>query len=226
MFQYMVRVELLSDMIFGSGETIPGFLDCEVLYDEYGLPYFKGKTHKGKLREEFEHICNCLRKRILDRNEESSEKDWLARMTDKLFGREGHFTYQTLKFSDLEVSEELKQIIGAMVDDKENNIFKEDVLTSLTSVHYFTSINDKGVAEKGTLRKMRVINKGLTMYGSIYTPEELLPEEEAVLSAAIASLKHLGTMETRGKGHVSCGLLKNGEDITKKSVKRLSEVKV
>lgn len=37
-----IRMELLSDAIFGNGMSIPGGEDISVLKDAQGFPYFKG----------------------------------------------------------------------------------------------------------------------------------------------------------------------------------------
>ena len=52
-----VTMELLSDTIFGSGFSVPGGEDISVCTDDAGLPYLKGSTFKGLLRESLE---NCL----------------------------------------------------------------------------------------------------------------------------------------------------------------------
>ena len=62
MIEYTLKIELLSDMIFGSGMATPGSVDLEVLHDSYGIPYMKGKTIKGKLREEVRNITRWINK--------------------------------------------------------------------------------------------------------------------------------------------------------------------
>ena len=50
MDKYQIKIELQSETILGSGESVAGYIDLDVLHDEVGLPYFKGKTLKGRLR--------------------------------------------------------------------------------------------------------------------------------------------------------------------------------
>lgn len=45
--ELQVRLELLSDTIFGSGHSIPGGEDIAVCQDENGYPYLKGTTFKA-----------------------------------------------------------------------------------------------------------------------------------------------------------------------------------
>lgn len=49
-----IRMQLLSDAIFGNGMSVPGGEDLSVLTDEYGFPYYKGGTFKGVFREALE----------------------------------------------------------------------------------------------------------------------------------------------------------------------------
>ena len=56
----LLKVELLSEAAFGSGNAVPGVVDEEVLHDPGRVPYMKGKTVKGKLKEEFAHLLWCL----------------------------------------------------------------------------------------------------------------------------------------------------------------------
>ena len=41
-----IKMELLSDTIFGNGMSVPGGEDISVLHDKHGFPYFKGTTLK------------------------------------------------------------------------------------------------------------------------------------------------------------------------------------
>lgn len=50
-----VRIELLEDAFWGSGESIPGAEDSSILMDEHGFPYLRGTTFRGVLREEMEN---------------------------------------------------------------------------------------------------------------------------------------------------------------------------
>ena len=47
-----IKMELLSDVIFGNGMSVPGGEDISVLCDSNGFPYYKGGTLKGIFREE------------------------------------------------------------------------------------------------------------------------------------------------------------------------------
>ena len=49
-----VRMELLSDTLFGSGFSLSGGADLSAKRDEEGFPYVSGTTFKGLLREGLE----------------------------------------------------------------------------------------------------------------------------------------------------------------------------
>ena len=61
MDKWKIEIELMSEAIFGSGQAVPGYLDLDILHDEYGIPYFKGKTFKGKLREELQAVADNIK---------------------------------------------------------------------------------------------------------------------------------------------------------------------
>ena len=46
-----LEIELLSDLCAASGEVHNSLIDCDVTYDEYGIPYIPAKRLKGCIRE-------------------------------------------------------------------------------------------------------------------------------------------------------------------------------
>lgn len=206
MDKYNIEIELKSETILGSGESVPGSVDLEVLYDDYGLPYLKGKTLKGRLREEAENITR------LD-NKTFNKKD-----IDELFGYEDKNEFNKIIFFDATVSENIKNAIN------DSTIGKEDIFNALTDTRIFTSIGKDGVALDNTLRQIRVINKGLILNAKINVVSELSEKEEILLALSVASLKHIGLMCNRGKGNVVCVLYKNGKEILNDSIKKYKGV--
>lgn len=195
MSNYNIEIELKSETILGSGESVPGSVDLEVLYDKYGLPYFKGKTLKGRLREEAENIVR------LD-NKTFSQND-----IDELFGYEDKNDFNKIIFFNATVGETIQKAVAS------SSIGRDEIFKALTDIRSFTSIGNGGVAEKGTLRQMRVINKGLILNADINIVSALSSNEEILLALSVASLKHIGLMCNRGKGNVKCVLYKDGKEI-------------
>lgn len=181
-----IKMQLLSDTIFGNGVSIPGGEDMSVLCDENGFPYYKGSTFKGIFREEIERYLFWTEKKEID--------------IDDLLGKEGDDTITNSKklvFSDFVLSEGVKKAILKEVGEN-----KEKVCDSLTNLRTFTSIDeDTYIAKEGSLRMARCVNKGLIFYSEIMCDEsnvKLCEDIENVLK----SIKWLGTMRNRGFGQV------------------------
>ena len=68
-----VKMELLSDAIFGSGFSVPGGEDIAVCRDENGYPFLKGSTLKGLLRESLENIAAWTERKCLIKNDRNGE---------------------------------------------------------------------------------------------------------------------------------------------------------
>ncbi|MCI2779026.1 RAMP superfamily CRISPR-associated protein [Clostridium perfringens] len=201
---FQIKMELLSESIFGCGEN-SGFIDNEILKDELGLPYLNGKTFKGNLREEMKSLAQFL---------DGGEGEY-TKIFEKLMGVEFDFNFETLKFSDCIISPNLREIIKEAISNKELN--SEEVLESLTEVRSFTRI-ENGVAQDGSLRSSRVIKKGLILYCNLESIKELNKKELGILACSLRSLQSIGMMRSRGKGEVKCSLYKNGKDITEEAI--------
>ena len=55
---FSLRMELLSDAIFGAGFSVPGGEDISVYTDEKGYPFFKASSLKGLLRESLANLLS------------------------------------------------------------------------------------------------------------------------------------------------------------------------
>ena len=88
-----VRLELLSDTIWGSGYSIPGGEDIAVRQDDLGYPCLGGSTLKGLLRESLENLLTWT-------GEDPAAADRLlgaAGFAGTADGRRLHFTPLTLE---------------------------------------------------------------------------------------------------------------------------------
>lgn len=227
MEKYILKIELLSDAIFSGGESIVSVSDIDVLYDDYKIPYYKGKSIKGNIREAADIIVENQKEydnELANKNEE---------IIITLFGKKYHksgdvneFKYKDdqiqgiLKFENLSLDENIKQNLKYLVDKGE--IKKEEILNSLTDIRYATKINRKtGTAQNTSLRSMRVLNKDIVFYANIYSDRKLKEEELGLLICAVKSTRHLGTLRSRGKGEVKCTLLSSKGDFSDKEVEKL-----
>lgn len=203
MEKILVEIELLSDTIFGSGNAVPGDVDVDVLMDEDGFPYFKGKTFKGKLREEANNIVYW------------SGNDKLKSAVKKLFGEADWDDFRLydgkLCFGDFALSNGIKNILKSKL--KNESIGRQELIDALTIERSFTQMED-GVAKDKSLRTARAIRKGLSFYGEVVSLGPLDEYGKAILAGATGMLKYLGTMETRGFGQVEIDLFRDGKSVS------------
>jgi len=179
-----IKMSLLSDTIFGNGNSIPGEEDIAVLTDEYGFPYYKGGTFKGVFREELEHFLD------LTGDENGNKK------IERLLGVNGNndFTGQ-LFFSDLKLS----PAVRAKVLEETGRSAFSDVRDSFTNLRTFTAIDENGVVKNGSLRLARCVDKGLVFYGEI---DNVSDEDSQLIMDVLGMIKWIGTLRNRGFGKV------------------------
>ena len=137
-----VRMELLSDAIFGSGFNIPGGEDIAVQQDRQGWPYMKGSTFKGLLRESLENLL------VWEGGDAATLYDLMGKPGwDNPGGpRRIHLTELTLEDRPLSPEE-------------------------CYSTRTFTSL-DGGVVKTDTLRTASCIRQGLIFSGWLYCQPE------------------------------------------------------
>ena len=189
MKEYVVKIKTLADFMPGSGESVPGLVDSDSRFDECGLPYMSAKAFKGHVREQMENLVrwqslNINPDTLLGASDINSEK------------KPGK-----LKFTDVCVSEPVRTVIYEKTEN--GQICREDVIDAITSIYAFTKIDENGVAEDHTLRRVRMVNSGIELYTSIFA-EDLTPEEEKLLEDTIKAIQHIGSYKSKGKGVVSC----------------------
>ncbi|HHV29771.1 MAG TPA: hypothetical protein GXX73_09305 [Clostridium sp.] len=220
MEEYILKIELLTDAIFGSGNSLPGFIDADVLHDKYGFLYINGKTLKGKLGEMASVFVNMIKQ--MDEYTEMAEI--FRKKKEELFGVAEKYNHSKLKFSDCELAKSIKEYYEYNM--KDSDIKPEEILESLTHVETQTSINyNSGIAKKNSLRNYRVINRGIIFYSYIHSPKKLDDEDKILLASACSLLRHLGSNETKGKGEVKVSLWFKEKEVTHEYI-RLLEKKV
>lgn len=188
-----IRMQLMSDVVFGSGESIPGGEDISILTDENGFPYYKGGTFKGIFREE---LANYLAWVMPEQREINTE-------TARLLGIAGDDNTKNsdkLIFSDFTLSGYVKQKILAEIGMKE----KYKVLNALSHIRTFTALDSDGIVKEGSLRQCRCVNKGLNFYSEI----SCSPEDEQLVENVLSMIKWVGTMRNRGFGKVKLTVIR------------------
>lgn len=182
-----IKMQLLSDAVFGNGMSIPGGEDVSVLCDEHGFPYYKGGTFKGIFREELERYLSWT---ITDEEETRG-------VVTELLGKSGDnniLNQSKLVFSDFQLSDYVKKTIIEEIGANDT----EAVKNALSHIRTFTSIAEDGTTKKGTLRSCRCVNKGLIFYSEVKCQEE----DTAMIKEVLSLIKWLGSMRNRGFGKV------------------------
>jgi CRISPR-associated protein Csx10 len=198
MNKYKIRITCLEDIMPGSGESVPGIIDNDILLDEDGLPYMHAKAFKGHLREQME---------LLKFNDaptaENGECCYPGVKVDVLLGGRNIDAAESgkLKLSDIHLSEEVRSCVAEQL--RLRQLTKEELLDSLTVVRRFTRINEDGVADDGSLRTARLVIGGLVFETYLYA-EELTEAEKRFVRDAVKAIQHIGTYKSKGKGTVRC----------------------
>lgn len=140
-----VEMELLSDAVFGSGYSIPGGEDVAVCRDDRGLPYVRGATWKGLLRDSLEDLTHWGEGSRADLEALFGAEGW----TGLTSGRRVQLTALVLREAPAEAEE-------------------------CFDLRAFTSL-EGGVAKGGTLRTVSCVRAGLTFTGELRCAQEDLP---------------------------------------------------
>ena len=178
-----VEMELLSDVIFGSGYSIPGGEDVALCQDDEGWPYLKGSAFKGLLRESLTNYLVWTG---------GAESDLTALLGNRRGGWSGDVESEwngtdsgcKVHLTPLTLSGEEKE--------RMNNAPGECGL-----IRAFTSL-ENGTVRPGTLRQARCARQGLRFTGELYCA----PEDVELLQKALMGIRWAGTMRSRGFGEV------------------------
>ncbi len=195
MIDYTLEIELLSDTAFGMGAGISGLLDTEIQHDERGLPTLSGRAIKGLLVNECSEILYAL-------NDDQRERWEGAALS--LFGKRGEMLDDLagVFIADATIAPDLAAVLHAG-----EGISSESILNSLTDIRRQTAMNEKGAPEDESLRAMRVLLRGLTLYASLtFSSDNPGKDEKALLAACVLSLRRAGLSRNRGKGKISARL--------------------
>ncbi|MEE0348645.1 MAG: RAMP superfamily CRISPR-associated protein [Lachnospiraceae bacterium] len=182
-----LKMELLSDVVFGNGMSIPGGEDISILCDGFGFPYYKGGTMKGIFREELIRYLNWT----------MDDTVAIEQKVNCLLGKSGDAGLtetEKIIFSDFQLSENVKRKMLEEIGEQNPQI----ITNSLSHIRTFTKLSEDGMTEHGSLRNLRCINKGLYFYSDVICP----PEEEKLVLEVLQMIKWIGSMRNRGFGKV------------------------
>lgn len=194
-----LKIKLLSDSMAGSGEGIPGIVDGDIQYDEFGIPHISSKRIKGILRESAQEILDIGR---------TTEEEIRA-----IFGVSGEFHDYSLKLSNgyLQNNNLFREFLKSARDQNISNFFSPSlVLEYYTYLRTQTSVDRKtGSAKENSLRTMRVLRKGLEFYFEIEFPTE----HQDLMENICRVTRRFGMNRTRGLGEIQVDLEDNDVEI-------------
>ena len=191
-----VTIKILSPIHLGSGQADVN-LDAEIVHDALGFPYFPAKRFKGLLYESAVEISEMLELSGL------GAKDLLL---EKIFHRHSTSDVQLIVpnfyIRPLAKYEKICAEWKSLQENYRGIFTASDVLNSFTSLRYQTKLTG-GVAEKGSLRNLRVLDAGTEFFGRITL---LRPDAEIInlLALAMKNLSCAGTKRNRGFGQIKC----------------------
>ncbi len=220
MITYTLCLHLISDTTFGRGDGIAGSLDREVEHDKHGLPYLRGRTLKGLLAEEVDNTVFSLYQ-ISQNSKQQFDYSAVRAARHALFGRPGSGLTNSgaLHISNAQLPENIRSVVA------QSNLNREQVLRSLTRVRRQTAIDRSGIANSGSLRSMRVINRETPMEATVSIPTELSDWQFALLAAGVLALRRGGTGRNRGRGKLRADLLDtNGKSVIATGYARLGKL--
>lgn len=179
----ILRITLSSNAIItnGNGDAL---IDLDSDYNEYGLPYISAKRLKGMLKDSANELV-------------SMGQDINAL---RLFGDENN--EGIIKLSDARLQD--YEILEKLSNDFKPDLFKNSFSVVLSQ----TSLEEHGVAKKGSLRRFRAYDKGLVFESEIEENVEFLKDLELIC----LNLRYIGHKRTRGFGKVKCELIDSQND--------------
>ncbi len=167
-----IKMRLVSDAVFGNGVSVPGGEDISVHHDEMGFPCYPGSAWKGVFREELENYLSWT-----DREKNVEE------------------IMNGISCSEFALSDFVKKKVLA---EAEGEDIWQEILEMFTYLRMFTAIGEDDKGKDGSLRTCRCLIRGLVFYGTV----ECVPACEKLVREVLPGIRFIGTMRTRGMGHV------------------------
>ncbi len=216
MQKYKIQLELTSPCLPGAGEGWGSIIDTDLVFDSFGLPYFPARRLKGALKESAIEVVEIMQYADISYFNQDIVK--------YVFGIPGDIKGGKVHFSNLYLPQYDKVSAWCRWALQEyNNILSPEVIISvLTEIRQQTSINKNGIAEDYSLRTMRALKAGMFFEGEVY----FLNKDDEVtdlMALSCENLRRIGTMRNRGFGSVNCALLTENQNIFEKTISKLEK---
>ena len=182
-----IRVELLSDTCFSSGEVYNSAVDTDVFRDENGIPVIGGKRLKGCIREAAEEL-----------------RDWGYMIdVEGIFGSK-YDRNSAIHISDARPEQYDQYISELSMRNDPMLVHPSRVLDAFTYIRTQTAVDQEGIADRNTLRSIRAIKKGLVFFAPVELrcSDEKKHEYEDQMVKICKVVRHMGLNRTRGMGSV------------------------
>lgn len=207
--EMMLRIELCSDTIVGSGEGLGAVIDTDVMFDALGLPYLPGRRVRGILRESYMEVLEILQQaKLLELYGIQAADFSIDAHMAAVFGSFGQSESTPFRVADLrlEAYHRVADHVRYLTHHYDELFTQEIVRRHFTVIRQQTAIGDDGIADPRSLRTVRALKKGLVFEGAIAVPD---PKDKDVLpmAFAVSNMRHMGTARTRGFGEISAQLL-------------------
>ena len=169
-----VKIKALSPVHFSSGQADVN-VDAEVIHDRYGMPYMPAKRFKGLLLESAREIremgersgMTCLAgvnlAKLFHQGGNQADKSVAEESGSE---REVQIVVPNFFLKEREEYDRICQAWEEIQRAYRSLITPKDVLEEYTSIRYQTKLKD-GVAFKGSLHNMRVVNPGVVFRGTV-----------------------------------------------------------
>lgn len=206
-----VKIKTLSPIHINSGQANVN-VDAEVIHDRFGMPYMPAKRFKGLLAESAIEL------------QEMGERAGLAVLRDvnlNLLFHQSATNKQVLVEEKIGDCQDIQIVMHNLYIAEPNEyqsmcvawksiqavypeiINAQDVLQEYTSIRYQTRL-ENGVAVKGSLHNMRVVNPGVVFQGRLELKGKNAEEYLGFILLAIKNIRNVGLKRNRGFGNVVC----------------------
>lgn len=189
-----IAVTLLSDATFASGEPSPGEVHVEIDSDEFGLPFLRGRTLRGLLRDTWLTMAPAFPE--------------LHHAALRVLGPPGDVGETAiLRIGDARIEAPLRDVVARAIAREQSPLTPGEILASLTDIRVQSAENrESGGAESGTLRMTRVLLRDTVLHASLGWLATPLASDLRCLALAAVGTRHAGNGRNRGRGHVLLSL--------------------
>ena len=204
MSKYEISIKFLSDVLIGAGEGFGTVIDTDSVFDDIGLPYIPSKRIKGVLLESAQmlnEILNQFGKSV---------------PINEIFGESGR-SEGNLRLDNfyIEDYENISNWLEYLSFNYSNIINKQKIIKQLTSLRTATAIDEElQIAKKHSLRKERIINKGMVFIADVEFEEKY----EKDIAVICQNVRRIGTNRSRGLGEIEVKLLKNSQTVFTRNI--------